>query len=219
MVQYPVLELDSPAVVKALDGVNSAIKRAYSATGADLVEKGYDQRIAKTAFSQLLHHNINQEVFDVGGADGGPITDLPTNPRRSHHHVIVTVENVLITVSSVTGRHRVPRKAAHRSRYAMRQTYFRIAGHDLKIMPVPNPHDQHSLYLQLLHGPEAGHHQRHGFTVIRMLDIDDQYLPDVIDLDEHLASIATAHTDLEHVTEDFRVTVVTQEGGKQHALW
>ncbi len=219
MVKYPVLELDSPAVVTALDTVNSAIKRGYGATRADLMEKGYDRRIEKTAFSQILHHNINQEVFDIGVTDRGLVTDLPPNRRRSHHHVILTVENVLITVSAVTARYRLPRKAAHRSRYAMRQTYFRVVGTDLRIVPVPDPHDPHSLYLQLLHGPEPGQHERHGFTVVRMLDADNHYLPDIIDLDEHLASIATVETDHEQVTEDFQVTVVTREGGGQHALW
>ena len=219
MVRYPVLELDSPAVVIALDTVNRAIKRAYGATSADLLDKGYDRRIEKTAYSQILHHNINQEVFDIGGRDHVFVTDLPPNPRRSHHHVIVTVENVLMTVSAVTARHRVPRQATHRSRYAMRQTYFRVEGTDLKIVAVPDPHTPQSLYLQLLHGPERGRHESHGFTVVRMLDIDDQYLPDIIDLDEHLASIATVNTDHEHVTEDFQVTVVAREGGGQHALW
>ena len=219
MVDYPVLELDSPAVVSALHSVNTAIKRAYRATNTGLLEKGYDRRIEKTAFSQILHHNINQEVFDIGGTDRVLVTDLPPNSRRSHHHVIVTVENVLLTVSAVTARHRFPRKAAHRSRYAMRQTYFRVEGTALKIVPVPDPHDPRSLYLQLLHGPEPGHHERHGFTVIRILDPENQYLPDVIDLDEHLDSVATVHTDHEHVTEDFQVTVVVREGGSQNALW
>ena len=219
MVRYPVLELDSSAVVSALDTVNRAIKRAYDATSADLLDKGYDRRIKKTAYSQVLHHNINQEVFDTGGKDRGLVTDLPPNPRRSHHHVIITVKNVLMTVSAVTARHRVPRRATHRSRYALRQTYFRVEGTGFTIVPVPDPHDPHAVYLQLLHGPDPVHHERHGFTVVRMLDTDNQYLPDIIDLDEHLASIATVETDHEQVTEDFQVTVVAREVGGQNALW
>lgn len=133
--------------------------------------------------------------------------------------MIVTVENVLITVSAVAARHSVPRKATHRSRYALRQTYFRVDTAGLKIVSVPDPYDPHSLYLQILHGSEPGRHDRHGFTVVRMLDAADQYLPDIIDLDEHLASMSAVHSGHEHVTEDFQVTLVAREGGTQYALW
>lgn len=42
LLRYPVSELDSPAVVAALDNVNRAIKRAYDVTSADLADKGYN---------------------------------------------------------------------------------------------------------------------------------------------------------------------------------
>ncbi len=230
MVHYPVLELDAPAIVGALDAVNSAIKGGYGQTTDEMRVREYDRRIEKTAFGQILHHNINQQVFDIGRGASEFVTDLPPNHRRSHHHVIVTVQNVLITISAVGGPNKVPRPAFHRSRYAMQQTYFRTDGFDLRIVPVPDPFDSNSLYLQLLHGPTSTDHTLHGFTVVRMLDIHDQYLPDIINLDEHLASIATTSGEYENVTEDFKVTILPEvreqtggadshEGDKQYALW
>lgn len=217
MTKFPVLS--SPAVVEALEAVDNAIGRAYDLTDTELQVKRLDRRAEKTFRPQLLHHNVNQQVCDLGGMYPELVTDLPPNRRGSHYHVIASVEGVLMTVSAVPAPHRVPRKAVHRSRYALRQRYFRKAGSGLEIVPVPDPHDPKSLYIQVLHGPEVGPGLSHGFTVIRILDVYDQYLPDVIDLSEHLASVAAAQTDIEHVTEDFQVTLVVPEGVNQNALW
>ncbi len=214
--KFPVLS--SPAVISTLAAVDNAIERAYDVTRADLQGKHLDDRIEKTLHPQQLHHNVNQQVCDIGDIYPEMVTDLPPNRRRSHYHVIVTVESVLITVSAVPAPHRVPRRAVHRSRYAMCQRYFRATGSRLEVVPVPDPYDQHSLYIQVLHGPEPGYHFRHGFTVIRMLDADDRYLPDIIDLGEHLASVTTSRTDIEYVTEDFQIIAAVPEEGSQNAF-
>ncbi len=212
--------LRSPAVVDALAAVDGAITQAYDLTRADLQSKRLDRRIEKTWRPQQLHHNINQQICDVGGMYPGLVTDLPPNRRRSHHHVIVSVENVLMRVSAVPAPDRTPRLALHRSRFAICQTYFRMGESGLEIVPVPNPYDdEHSLYIHVLHGPQPGEPSTHGFTVVRVLDIDDKYLPNIIDLGEHLALVAGTQTNIEHVTEDFQVTVLVPEGVNQIAFW
>ena len=211
--------LSSSPVVSVLAAVDSAIRRAYDLTNTELQVKRLDKRAEKTLRPQLLHHNVNQQVCDLGGMYPDLLTDLPPNRRGSHHHVIAAVENVLMTVSTVPTPYSVPRYAGHRSRYALRQRYFRMAGSGLEIVPVPDPCDGRSLYIQVLHGPEPGHGLSHGFTVLRMLDVNDQYLPDIIDLDEHLASVAAVQADHELITEDFQVVLAVPKGEGQNALW
>ena len=181
-----------------------------------MTTKNYDPRVSKTAFAQILHHNVSQEVYDIRWNYTEVITDLPPNPRRSHHHVIAVVGNVCIRVSSVKQRHKVPRYAVHRSRYAIMQSYFRVNAEGcFEIVDVPDPYDPISVYVQILHGPSPGIPQKHGFTVLRSLDLDNNYSPDVIDLDEFLASAATVSSDFEQVTEDFDIPIISSTGALQ----
>lgn len=212
--------LSSPLVVDILTDINGSLGRSYDLAHAELQMLRLDGRIEKTLWPQLLHHHVNQQIYDLGGMYPELVTDLPPNPRWSHHHVMASVEDLLMTFSAVPALDMVPRKAVHRSRYALRQRYFRISEPGFEIVPVPDPYDRQSLYIQVLYGPSAEDRRSHGFTVIRILDENDQYLPGVIDLDEYLAGIEAEQRDRELIGEDFQITAaLAQEGVKQNALW
>ena len=208
--------LGSSRVLYALDAINQAIKRGYDVTNREMGERNYDPRISKTAFAQDLHHNINQQVFDVGGNSSDVVTDLPPNARRSHHHVMAVVDNVCIRLSSVKKRDGVPRYAAYRSRFWIVQSYFRInADGRLETVDVPDPYDPDSAYVQILHGPSSETFRQHGFTVFRLQGLDDKYSEEVVDLDEFLASSVPITTDVETVTEDFDIPIISLEGASR----
>ena len=211
------LGLGSSEILDALTAIDDAIKRGYDVTRRDLKSKMFDPRVSKTAFGQGLHHNISQSVYNIGGNLPDIVTDLPPNMRRSHHHVIVVAGRVLFTMSAVKRRDQVPRYAVHRSRYAYLQEYFRI-GDDgaFEIVPVPDPYDLSSMYVQVLHGPAPDDPQRHGFTVLRVLDVDNNFYPLVIDLEDFLTSAMTASSDNANVTEDFEIAVISPTGASQH---
>lgn len=211
------LGLCSPEVLDALAAIDDAIRWGYDVTRRDLKAKGFDPRVSKTAFGQELHHNVSQRVYNIGGNLPDIVTDLPPNMRRSHHHVIVVAGRVLFTVSAVKRRDQAPRYAVHRNRYAFLQEYFRI-GDDgaFEIVPVPDPYDPGSLYVQVVHGPAPGDPQQHGFTVLRALDVDNNYYPLVINLEEFLASTMTTSSGTANVTEDFEITVISPTGASQH---
>ena len=211
-----VVGLGYPGVLYALDVINQAIKRGYDATTKELRTKNYDPRVSKTAFAQALHHNVNQEVYDIGGNLPEIVTDLPPNPTRSHHHVMAVVENVCIRVSAVKKSHQVPRYAAYRSRFGMMQSYFRVNAQGcFEIVDVPDPYDPGSVYIQILHGSSPGTPHKHGFTVFRVMELNNRYSQKVIDLDEFLAFAATINSDLENVTEDFDIPIISLEGALQ----
>lgn len=211
-----VVGLGSPRLRDTLSAISQAIKRGYEVTSRELEAKNFDSRIYKTAFAQDLHHNINQEVYDVGGNLSDVVTDLPPNARRSHHHVMAVVDEVCIRVSAVKKSHGIPRYAAYRSRFRAVQSYFRInADGCLEIVNVPDPYDPGSLYVQILHGPISGNPRKHGFTVFRLQGLNDEYSPEAIDLDEFLASAATTTSDVENVTEDFDIPIISLEGASR----
>ena len=173
--------LSEPPVLHALSEVNSGIGRGYAQAGKEMQKAKFTPGLVRTAFPQSLYHHVTQQVCDIGGNDAEIVTDLRSNRRRSVDHVIVAVSNVLMTVSAVKTPQQKPRYAAHRSRYAMTQTYFKTPRSEppdpLEAMPIPNPYDIGSLYIQVLHGPKSDDRQQHGFTVIRAMDMNDQYYP------------------------------------------
>ena len=210
--------LEHPDMCKALVAISEAIRKGYDVARQEMAAKHYDSRVSKTAFSQVLHHSINQGIYDIGDSEPGIVTDLPPNPRRSHYHVIVVVDGVLIKVSAVSGRRKVPRYAVHRGRYALCQTYFRInLEGSLEIVDVPNPYDSKSLYLQVLHGSREDNSQYYGFAVIRQLDLYNSYAPDVIDMDEHLSTVAPDVSSYEDVTENFEIAILPTRGANHIA--
>ena len=212
-----VVELGFREVLDALAAINDAIKLGYEVTRGELEAKNYDPRVSKTAFGQALHHNISQGIYNIGENYSEIVTDLPPNRRRTHHHVIALVGRVLFTVSAVKHINGVPRYAAHRSRYALIQSYFRVnADGVFEIVNVPDPYNPSSLYVQILHGPTTDDPQRHAFTVLRLLDVDNHYFPTVIDLEEHLISAETVIANFETVTEDFEITVISPTGASQY---
>ena len=212
-----VVELGSREVLDALDAINDAIKRGYEVTRRELKTKNYDPRVSKTAFGQALHHNISQGIYNIRENYSEIVTDLPPNSRRSHHHVIAVVGRVFFTVSAVKYSSGVPRYAAYRSRYALVQSYFRVSADGVfEIVNVPDPYDPGSLYVQILHGPATDDPQRHGFTILRVLDVDNHYFPAVINLEEHLTSAETIISSFENVTEDFEITVISPTGASQY---
>ena len=208
--------LCSPRVLYALAAIGQAIKRGYEITSRESEAKNLDCRISKTAFPQDLHHNINQEVYDVGGNSSDVLTDLPPNGRRSHYHVIAVVDGVCIRVSAVKKSHEIPRYAAYRSRFCGVQSYFRISTDGcLEIVDVPDPYDPGSVYVQILHGPVPGNPRKHGFTVFRLQGLNDEYSPEAIDLDEFLACAAMTTQEVENVTEDFDIPIISREGASR----
>ena len=102
----------------------------------------------------------------------------------------------------------------------MTQTYFKTPRSEppdpLEAMPIPNPYDIGSLYIQVLHGPKSDDRQQHGFTVIRAMDMNDQYYPFVIPLAELFAKAEVDEVGNGNVVEQFKLTILTPTGVVQH---
>ena len=198
---------DSVAAFEALD---ATIQYAYYLTGNQMVELGYDRRIAQTAFGQYLYHNVMHEVQLLGRNDPSIEAELHPHVRESGHHVVVMLQGLIITISAVEHRGQRPRYAAHRSIYAG-QLSFTITDDGKFVVPPLSVQDfSQPAYIQLLHGPEPGNRQRHGFTLLAFLNERGEYLSDVVDLHEKLASIAVERQTRETVREDLRLKFVEQ---------
>ena len=196
--------------VTAFQALDATISYAYSLTANQMVEFGYDRRIAQTAFGQYLYHNVMHEVQLLGKNAPSIEAELRPHVRESGHHVVVTLQGLVITISAVEHRGQWPRYAVHRSIYAGQLSFTITDDGKFVVPPFSVQEISRPAYVQLLHGAEPGNRQRHGFTLLAFLNERGEYLPDVIDLHEKLASIAVERQTMETVREELGLQFVKQ---------
>ena len=206
---------DFRGVIEQIEG---AIEEAWATTRRQIEEAAYDHRISQTAFAQFLVHNVRNEIFRLGDAQGEVETHLIPNRRGSSHHVVVRFRNFWITVSAVKSRSDRPRLARFRVDYSRRQMMF-VVNEDNFFEPAPPPAPAQNLhtYIQMLHGPSPENRQIHGFTLIAFTNRFGEYLPRPVEVDDLLDQAGEPDREVarEIVREDIPIRIRDRIPGRE----
>ena len=199
----------NPQHVLILTALDTIVSDAYPTTRREMVDKRFSKRVTLTAFPQYLFHNMLHEAEVLSETEPRLGVTIRPHVRESGYHVVAMIEDLIITISAVQHSGQRPRYAAHRAQYAGQMSFAEVDGYFVQV-PFLEDTAFRLKYVQLLHGPEPGDRQKHGFSILAFMNERGEYLPEVIDLRQQLKSIVEEHGTVETVHEELGLRFVPQ---------
>ena len=189
----------------ALIAVKLAIFDGWADTRRQIAAAGYDTRITQSAFGQFLVHNVMNRTYRLNESDPNITVELRPNKNNTAHHVVVRIEDVLMTVSAVPNEHVRARPALFREEYASRQGSFKIDAGDNFVPLPPEQMDSIETYIQILHGPSVDNREQHGFTIVAFLNQFNECTGKPLQIDDFLAQFPDQLDDAEIIQENIKI--------------